>query len=234
MNIIFITDSLMMFREQDKIPLEESYGYLVYQHYLKEKNDWNIILRPSRLNHTVYQAHPDNLTYDVKLARPDIVFIHLGIVDCAPRLFYQIEDILINRLSTKMKENLLTFFSKRRALFTKHFPKVYVPIKDFEDYYEIILKAVVESNAVPVIMNIAKTSKRNASRSHNFEKNIRAYNAVLSKLARKYKCRLIDVYDEIDTNEEFLLSDGIHLSKSGNKRLAKLIIDCIEQTVKEK
>jgi lysophospholipase L1-like esterase len=233
MNIIFITDSLMMLREWDNISLEDSYGYLLYQHYLKEKKEWNIILRPMRLNHTVCQAHPDHLVYDVKLARPDIVFIHLGIVDCAPRLFYQIEDILINRLSTSMKENLLTFFSKRRLFFTKHFPKVYVPIKDFEYYYEVILKAIVELNAVPVIINIAKTNKRNESRSYNFQKNIQDYNAVLLKLSKKYKCPLIDVYKETEKNEKYLLPEGIHLSKLGNKRMTQIIIDRIEQITKK-
>ena len=117
-------------------------------------------------------------------------------------------------------------FSKNRRFFTKYFPKQYVTINNYEKYYDYLLKVITDLRSKPILINIAKTSINNENRSYGFDQHIRFYNEVITKLANKYTCPLIDLYSYSIKND-ILLSDGIHYNKYGSKIVAQKIYSII-------
>jgi lysophospholipase L1-like esterase len=226
--IVFIGDSLIMPRPAENISPEETYGYMASQ----ELKDHQVIITAKYSNDTAIQSQIKNLKA-IKRASPHVVFVQLGIVDCAPRLFSKREKTLINKLPPSFRNWLIGILSGKRRELTKWFPKVYVKRKDFKRNMEIILDFVEECGAVPVIIIIAKTSEENNARSYNFLKNIRDYNAVLRELAQEKGRALIDLYHLVDEDPACLLPDGIHLSKKGSCNLTKEIVRCANRIMEE-
>jgi acyl-CoA thioesterase-1 len=220
MRIILIGDSLLMSRPADHIFYEDTYGYLV----MKALPYDEVIIRGRYSNDTSIQAKRDNLICDLEYYNPDVVCIQLGIVDCAPRIFSKRDCSVVSSLPVKIKKPLIKFLSKRRLLLTKYFPKVYVKINDFEKNMQIILNSIIKCKALPILINIPKTSERNVQRSSNYLLNIKKYNKVLDDLTSRNNCASVDLYNIIDKNPEYLWTDGIHLSKEGSKALAEEIV----------
>lgn len=226
MNIIIIGDSLSMQRLKDNTKYEDTYGYLV-KTSLDPKERNHVYILSKRANDSLTQSKPDNLLYNIKQFDPDIVIIHLGIVDCAPRLFTKNQQYIISILPEKLRSSIIAFISKRRLFFTKHFPKVYVKKGDFERHMQIIIDFIIANDAKPIIINVAKPDKRLISRSYNILQNVKDYNMVLLKLAEKNKCPLIDNYKMAEGIPGYLISGEVHLTKLGHKLLADEILKFI-------
>lgn len=227
--IILIGDSLLMPRPRQDLTYEDTYGYLVF----KALKDHEVIIKGKYSNDTSVQSKPNALKAEIEYLNPDIVFIQLGIVDCAPRLFSKIEKYALKILPSFLRQGIINFFSKRRRFFTKMFPKVYVKKESFEKNMRKILETIKICGATPVIINIAKTSEENESRSFNYDNNTIEYNKTLFKLSKEYGGQLIDFYNIIKTEPSCQLSDGVHLSKEGNHKLADEIISCINNFEQE-
>lgn len=226
--IVFIGDSLIMPRPAENISPEETYGYIASQ----KLKDHQVITTAQYSNDTSIQSQIKNLD-PLRRVSPDVVFVQLGIVDCAPRLFSRREQTFINMLPPSLRDWLISILSANRRVLTKWFPKVYVNRKDFKKNMEVILDFVEECGAVPVIITIAKTSEKNNARSHNFLQNIRDYNAVLRDLAQEKGCALIDLYQVVDEDPACLLPDGIHLSQKGSCNLAEEIVSFASRIMEE-
>ncbi|MDY9922949.1 SGNH/GDSL hydrolase family protein [Methanobacterium sp.] len=226
--ITIVGDSLSMVRPWDGILYKDTYVYKLQEllnnnyiiiHYSERAN--NILLEYNRV------VGQDGMLY----SQPDIIIIHLGIVDCAPRLFSQQKHQILNFLSSLTIFNSITSFymqfkSKHRRFFTKNFPKTYVPIEIFKDKFEYLINEIRKNtNAKVLIINIADTNKINKARSYGFEKNILEYNQILEDLVNDNKdiCSLINFFELTNLNKHLILEDGIHLSKMGHEILAKIL-----------
>jgi lysophospholipase L1-like esterase len=227
--IILIGDSLLMPRIRQGLDYEDTYGYLVF----KALKDHEVIIKGKYSNDTSVQSKPNVLRVEIEYLNPDMVFVQLGIVDCAPRLFSKIEKYALKALPSFLRQGIINFCSERRRFFTKMFPKVYVKKDDFETNMRKILEAIKICDATPVIINIARTSEENESRSFNYDNNTIEYNEILFKLSKEYGCQLIDFYNIIKTEPSCQLPDGVHLSKEGNRRLADEIISHINNFEQE-
>lgn len=225
--ILVIGDSLPILRVDDNIPYEDTYGYLVKKHIEATNSSIYIIAKSANISET--QSRPHNIIYDIKQFEPDIVITSIGTSDCLPRLFTRMERILIGCLPPMLTELIISFFSKKRSFYTKYFPLVYVKLHDYEKNMQEIINEIKKIGAKPIIINIAKPPDETISRSHNIMQNVSSYNKVLFKLAEKNDCQIIDFYSQSKEHPEYFISDGIHLSKSGNQVMAKMIIESLDK-----
>jgi len=223
MRIVIVGSSLVYNNPSRNDSYQTVYGFILKE-YLKSKGNHDIFIFGRAKNHTRMQRRRDRLFYDLEQFEPDIVIIHLGVVDCAPRLFLEHEQIFLQSLPKFLRLKLIKFLSNHRDYFTRKFKKEYVSINDFEHYFQKILDEIRQIHAIPIIINISKPNQYLINRSYLFLENVIAYNKILLKLARKNHCNIIDVYSLIESQPSYQLADGIHLSKSGNKKLANLLI----------
>ena len=229
MRILIIGDSLTFYPLNIR---ENTYG-LILKKYFKSKENVEVFIISHADNHTRAQSTFTRLIYNVNQFKPNIVVVHLGINDCAPRLFMEFDELFIRSLPIFLKMRIIGFMSKYRGFFTKKFPKVHVKINDFQRNYQKILANIKKLKASPIIINIAKPAERHITRSYNLLNNVKSYNKILSNLAEKNQCKLIDLYTLLESEPQLRSDDGIHLSKHGHKRVAKILEKEIESIVCE-
>jgi len=213
--IVVIGDSLAMPRYE--VSFEDTYPYLLNQ----ELENCEVIVRNRRANTTKSQVNPQNILDDIVFLKSKTVIIHLGIVDCAPRLFNKFEQLILSKLKG-INKFIIKFFSKYRFFFTKINPKVYVNKKEF---YHSLLKLIQECKKNGVenifVLNICNTNSENKKKSFNFENNIQEYNNILYNVVKEQNVILLDVNSKI--NEDMLLEDGIHLNLIGHRKIYEII-----------
>lgn len=214
--IVILGDSLGMPRPEVK--LEETYPYILQENV----SELLVYAKHRRANDTELQSNDLMIQDDIQYVNPDILIIHLGIVDCAPRLFSKREQNAL-RYFKKINKYIIAFMSNRRYFFTKLFPKVYVDIKSYEKNMRRLILSGKQSAKRVIVINIADTSAENKKRSYHFEGNIKDYNGILSNLVKENGIELLNMYEISD--ESLLLEDGIHLNVDGNKALACRLVE---------
>lgn len=227
MRLLILGNSLVIIRPLLNSSFNDIYGFIL-KRYFKSKGNNDVFIFGKAANHTRIQSREERLIYDLKQFEPDIVILHLGISDCAPRLITESEQFYLQSFPNFIRIKTITFLSKYRYFFTKTFQKVYVKINDFQKYYQKILTEIKKIGAIPIIINISKPNQKLINRSYNILGNVKRYNNVLSNLAKKNNCKLINIYSLIENEPILQKNDGIYLSKSGNKKLAKILIQEIE------
>lgn len=213
--MVIIGDSLGIPRET--APYEKTYTYL-----LKQKlPEWDIINNCIPGNTSRFQKR--TVIGDIELYNPDVVVIHLGIADCAPRLFTINQRRIIDYLGTlnhSLQQGIIAFFSKHRYFFTSHFPKVYVKKEEFQENMTFLLNSICEVNALPIIINIAMPNPSTILRSYNIRKNIMDYNEILDRLSSN----LIDVFS---LGDKALLHDDHHLNYESNRYITNKVVKIV-------
>lgn len=205
--IVILGDSLGLPRID--LPYESTYPFLL-QEVLNGK--YRVIARNIRANDTSVQLK--NLFDDVGLFKPDIVILQLGIVDCAPRLFWRFEAKIVGYIDKYI--NIISIISRFRYPLTKVFPKVYVSKKSFKNNLVNIFYYLEERQIKVIVVGITSTTPCNMEKSFNYDNNIRDYNNMLYNLIPD-KRLFIDMYKH---GSNILLQDGIHLNIIGSKILS--------------
>lgn len=216
--LVIIGDSLAMPRPET--PYEHTYPYLLKSMLGPE---WEVINRARRANRVDVQMEEQNLVDDILWLKPDAVVVHLGIVDCAPRLFSLRQHQVLERAPRIIRQYIIRFASSHRALFTKHFPKQYVPLAKFEPLYDALVAQLRREEITVIVCNIADTNEINKQRSFSFARNIERYNRIIEDVAMRYEAKLVDCYGLSREMDGFLLEDGIHLSPHGAAAVAEEI-----------
>jgi len=186
----------------------------------------NIVVNRANRNMTVVDQTCDiNIEDDLDHIQADYHVIHLGIVDCAPRLFTRGEQRLLGVMP--FRRIIIRFASKHRYFLTKTFPKVYVRKDVFARKYRDLLEAILQKTPTKKIflINLAATKPRNIGRSYGIEHNIRDYNAVIAEIAGEIpdRVRLIDLFAMTQADPSLVFDDGIHLTAKGHEVLAEMI-----------
>lgn len=195
------------------LPYEQTYPYLLQQELGRNE----VVPRNLRLNDTAHQFKM--MHEDVGLFKPDVVVMQLGIVDCAPRLFWRFEHKLVSYINKFIP--VVGFISKFRYPLTRVFPKVYVSKNRFRTNLRKIFNYLRKHDIETIVINIADTSEVNKSKSYKYEDNIRDYNAILYDETPD-KNLFIDIFSY---GSDILLEDGIHLNEYGNKVVADKILE---------
>lgn len=148
---------------------------------------------------------------------PDIILLHLGLTDCAPRLIRhgsKIEWFINHSPFANVIYNYIRKYRGRRA------ENADVPLNDFKDSIEQYVKKV---HPVPVgIIKIAEVTKFALAKSPFFNIQIRKYNKVIDDIASAYdNVTVIESFD--GSNISLYQSDGMHFSACGQQNIFKNI-----------
>ena len=186
----------------------------------------NTVVNRARRNMTVVEQIRDiNAEDDIHYIQADYHIVHLGIVDCAPRLFTRGDQRLLGVMP--FRRIIIRFASKHRFFLTKIFPKVYVRKDVFARKYRDLLEAILQKTPTKKIflINLAATKPRNIGRSYGIERNIQDYNAFIAGIASEIpdRVRLIDLFAMTQVDPSLVFDDGIHLTAKGHEVLAETI-----------
>src|SRR6185369_16381679 len=132
----------------------------------------------------------------VDLRRAEVVVVHVGIVDCAPRVFLRRERQFVENLRPAfLREAILSNVHRHRRAIVNLRKKVYVPPEEMDE------------------------------RSPGFIKNAERYNQILKTHAEANEVYLIDIDRMIKEagGAAQLTVDGIHLNEVGHAMLAREI-----------
>lgn len=202
--------------------------------------DFHIINRARRNNTMVEQTRVDGVGWlieDVTYSGMSSYFVvHIGIVDAAPRLFLQGEFGRWKKLG-RIGSAVVNYKIQHRAETTKRQQKTYVSREGFERAARILLESIVQKTKVQLVLllNIADTSPQNKEKSFGFERNIKDYNAILSRVAATFhKVEMVDVFSMTSADPSLLLEDGIHLAGAAHDLIAGETARLIQQTEREK
>lgn len=209
-------------KEKGELKYNETYPYLL-THKLP---DYEVISKHRRTNDTTKQLAKQCIADDIELIKPDIMVVHLGIVDCAPRVFSRFQNALIHILPTKISKPIVGIVSKYRYQITKHVRKVYVNKQSFERNIEEFVKISLENDIKLILVSILRTNEKNKSKSFGFEENIEEYNSIIGSVAEQNNIPLI----KYPYPNNFLFGDGIHINQAGSLFLCIEICKIIKNT----
>ncbi len=172
----------------------------------------------------------DEWTEQVELVAADIVVVHVGLVDCAPRVFLHHEHLYIERMRSARLRNVILGFvnNHRRALIRWRPHRVYVPLPHFVQGVAAIIQRVEHSTVhALILLNIILPTDELEYRSPGFQRNVDLYNDVLASHAGRGKVSLVDVNALIwrHGGPDRLTVDGTHINCEGHR----LVADALEE-----
>jgi len=182
----------------------------------------------------------DDWNEEVELKKPDILIVHVGVVDCAPRVFLRREHAFVEGLRFNwLRERILKLAHDHRRRIVEARKRVYVPVPRFERLVEeVVRRAERDHVRLLLFINIISPPDSVEERSPGFQKNVEIYNQVLSKQTKHPHIRLLDLNRIIQTEggTAELTVDGIHLNERGHllllRELEKLVIPLVEAEVR--
>lgn len=227
MKVAILSDSLGLPREdvgRDKL-FEATYPYLLDQSLRKRlQADAPFIMERGMRRRTIERVL-DDWYEQVELKGTDVVVVHVGIVDCAPRVFLRREgDFIASLRWVWLRERILKFVHKHRRGIVEWRQRVYVPLERFQRHVsEVIERASTCRLKSLIFVNIITPPDEVESRSPGFQRNVTLYNETLAQEAnRETWIHLIDLNRLVEKHggSQALTVDGIHLNEEGHKILA--------------
>lgn len=211
--IVILGDSLPLPRPEEGVTFEHTYPYLLQERLRAEAL---VICRARRLNTTRDQVENRHIRDDVTNIDPDGVIVHIGIVDCAPRIFSRLQGQMVSAIRPRpVRDGFIRFCSRHRRSLTRIRRKQYVGPKEFDRNVARLLSSL--GDRAIMLVGIAGTTAANKYRSYGLDEEIVRYNSILRRRAGEFGADLLDVYAE---GPGLLLSDGIHLNRRGNEFIA--------------
>jgi lysophospholipase L1-like esterase len=227
--VTILGDSLALVRPEDDISETDLYSYKIQSRYFDE---FYVLNKAMKSNDTRFVNSREALVYQIQAARSSFFVIHLGLVDCTPRLFTSSQHSLLGEMTQlpileKLAHWIIKQRSKRRMELTKKRVIFRTTVEEYEENLNGIVEKIHQHNPVERIflINIAFPGKNFVSRNYDVVNHIKKYNEVLERIAKKSDVSLVDINSATLQHPEFLLSDGQHLSKLGHDFLAKRIND---------
>lgn len=227
MKIAILADSLALPREDvgGADLLEVTYPFLLDQSLRRQLGGQAPFIYERGARRRTIEHVLDEWNEQVELKKPEVVIVHVGIVDCAPRVFLRREGAFVANIRIVwLRDRILKFAHDHRRAIVQRRRKVYVPLWRFEKLVnEVVQKAEGAGLKSLVFINIIDPPDSVEQRSPGFQQNVIAYNRVLQDQTKQSLVTLIDlnrmVREEGGSGE--LTVDGIHLNERGHVLLAK-------------
>jgi acyl-CoA thioesterase I len=225
MKIVIMADSLAMPRAgETNIAFEGTYPYLLEQSLRSRPETQSSMVIERGMRRRTIEYVLDEWAELVELRRPDVLVIHVGIVDCAPRVFLRRERQFVENIRPAALRNaILKFVHNHRPAIVKFRKKVYVPPRRFQALLTEVLRRTKASGLRSlVLVNIVTPPPEMDERSPGFIENVRTYNQILKTQAQGEGIHLIDLNRIIDVEggPGKLTVDGIHINEEGHRILA--------------
>jgi hypothetical protein len=161
----------------------------------------------------------------------DILIVHAGICDCAPRpIPYWLRSI-IARMPNPLKKIIISFLHKYRSLLQSNGIIFYrTNQKKFTDIVNKWLEYSAENTKRIYYINIAPTNENFAAHSPGLQKAIKNYNNILKNTVLKYpNASLIDIFSYIlndykEIDKYIVNEDGHHITETTHSAISNLIV----------
>jgi hypothetical protein len=240
--ILLIADSLGLPRpampayDSHAVIYDQTYPYLLSTNLKKIEKSGELCFEWV-MNAERARTMPKALGYwtgEGSLFLPKIVLIHVGIVDCAPRVFTPLEHYLVGKVKPlSLQKSVLNFVSRNRRKRILARPKVYTSLPKFAEAASDIARGCAEAGVRLGFISIAPTNEVLAYRSPGIKENIVNYNQVLQNVAHEWGASFIDFYSALSSYspDEYLLGDGHHLDLQGHVILTDLLLNWVKSIV---
>lgn len=236
-----LADSLALPRppEAGNILFEQTYPYLVDEMLRAAfPQTMPVLIERGQRFRTIGRVLED-WTECVDYRNPDFVVIHVGIVDCAPRVFSPGQRYFVERfLPGFLRNTLLTFVHEyRNRLIRKRQNVVYTPLDEFaRGVSEVVVRSVKTKVRRLFLVNILTPSDDLEARSPGYKEKVHCYNNILRDIAlASDHVELVD-FDgmiRIHGGTAALTVDGMHPKFEGNQLLARALVARISEIMKE-
>jgi hypothetical protein len=223
MNLVILGDSLPLPRPNEGVLFEHTYPSILQR--MLNGNAY-VINRSKRANNSRKAALPNNLSADITDFNPEVLIYHIGIVDCAPRLFSEFQQKILEKMPSFISRRIIKFFSSKRYFFTRTFPKVYVKRKAFYKNVKQTISFAKQYTDKIILVGICHANSNVLKKSFSFADNVNKYNDELIKISNELGVDYLDT--RLLNPEHDLLSDGIHYNLSANEKLAMAILEKIK------
>ena len=164
------------------------------------------------------------LQQEETLGRESDVVIHVGLNDCANRMFLTEERLALGLLSPETNKRVVDFARRYRSDILRYLPsRHYVPLEKFRSNLDAITTILKSRGARNIIFatTILPPSKFWAA-TPGINRGFARYNVEIMDAAHRHDVTLLDV-DRImweNQHRQPLLPDGMHLSDLGHKLFA--------------
>jgi lysophospholipase L1-like esterase len=227
MKIAILADSLALPREDvggDEL-LEVTYPFLLDQSLRRQFGAAAPIIFERGMRRRTIEYVLDEWNELVELRKPQIVIVHVGIVDCAPRVFLRREaSFVANIRFASLRDRIFKFTHDHRRRIVQFRRKVYVPLPRFERLVQQVVEKARETGVQSLVfINIIRPPDAVEERSPGFQSNAIAYNQVLQDQTKHDFVSVIDLNRLVygGGGPETLMVDGIHLNERGHALLAQ-------------
>lgn len=227
MKIVILADSLALAREEGggNIPFEATYPYLL-DRSLRQRlgQDSPLVIERGMRSRTIERVL-DDWFEQVELKAADVVIVHIGIVDCAPRVFLRRERGFVENLRPEcLRKLILNFVNKNRRQIVRLRRLVYVPPARFKRLVEEMVQQARSCKVRSLLLiNIISPPDPLERRSPGFQNNVKIYNQILSDQVDGRSIQLLDLNSLVQQRggPEQLTIDGIHINEEGHRILAR-------------
>src|ERR1044072_1723463 len=227
MKISILADSLELPREDvgsDDL-LEVPYPFLLDQSLGARFGSAAPVIFERGMRRRTIECVIDDWYEQVELKKPEIVVVHVGIVDCAPRVFLRREGAFVANIRfSPLRNRILKFTHDHRRRIVEFRRKVYVPLHRFEPLGQTVVQRPRETGVQSLVfINIIRPPDSVEERSPGFQNNVIAYNRVLQEQTKHAFVTLVDLNRIVQDagGTEKLTVDGIHLNERGHVLLAE-------------
>jgi acyl-CoA thioesterase I len=229
----YYADSLGLSRP-GHVALEERYIYL-FEKWLRNNHDEEVfVINRARRAFTIdklYEVYKEDQEYVT--GKKDILIIHEGICDCAPRPVPLRMRNFISRLPAFLRSRIIGFLHTKRAWLLKNgFAHFLVGAKKYEQLLKDWLTAALHDFDRIYILSIAPTNDQIDHHSPGFQQSIGRYNDIIRKVIRELntsKVFLIDVHAILlnsphPFDEYVIKEDGHHITALTHRLIADHLI----------
>jgi hypothetical protein len=221
-SLVILGDSLARPRPSEGVPPND-----IYAHGIQRACSPGIFVvnLARHQNDTRWQTSRNALVSDIVNYPAKYYCIHLGIVDCAPRLVGELERIILGagkryRAGRWLATRYLALKSRYRLQLTKLFPRTKVPLDEFRQNIDRLIFEIRSHQCFEhlFIINIAYPGPYLIERSFGVLANIERYNAALETAAGTLGAQghLIDIFSFTRTHADSILPDGHHINSLGH------------------
>jgi len=220
---LIIADSLALPRPG--VTYQATWPYLLQREF--PNCDWVNLARRSSVT-TRLVTDGDSGADCLEFYAPDGVILHLGICDCAPRLYRQgsIFQHLVYRLPGNLGRrisDLLESYRGRRA------DNALVGERQFRTNLENYLQRCKEAGVKVIALEIMPVGKEMIGKNPGIVGQIEKYNRIYRDFAASSgHMKVVKIFDAAANIEQFTL-DGYHLNEQGNRLVYCSLVDAIKE-----
>ncbi len=227
LRVVILADSLCLPRDetQGDIPYEATYPALLdSQLRAALGRDAPAIIEKGERGQTI-EGVCEDWNEHVTLKKPDMVVVHVGRVDCLPRVFLPRQRAVVKAIRPLwVRERILSFARRnRRRIILARPNRVYTPLERWRRGVRRIVELGRQANLRSLtFITIISPPDRIERGSPGFRRNVELYNRVLREASAAPGVHLVDVdaiIRQLGGSGE-LTVDGTHLTRPGNRVLA--------------